>query len=100
MPPEERFERIEQTLAEMAESQKCYQKRHEEAQISHESWLLDHERWMQDQEGIVERHDQWQAEMEAVLTALAAQQNVTSLKLQAFIDSLRRGGNGHKKEGA
>lgn len=110
--PEERFERIEQTLAEMAESRKerqrehdAWYKSHEASLASHASWLLDHERWMQDQEKIVERQDaqmaahaQWIREMEAVLTAMAAQQTVTSLKLQAFIDSLRKGSNGHKKE--
>jgi 3-oxoacyl-[acyl-carrier-protein] synthase III len=90
MTTEERSERIEQNLADMAESQKEHQKRHDVAMASHASWLMDHERWMHDQEQIVERHEEWKKEMQLTLKALAASQALTDFKLQAFIDSLRR----------
>jgi actin-related protein len=113
MTPEKRFERIERNLAEMAASSKEARKeheewlremdkRHEEARQRHESWLLDHERWMDDQELIEERSQRWRVEMQlqqaafnAGQKALQAEQAVTAHKLQEFIDSLRRGGNGH-----
>jgi hypothetical protein len=101
MTPEERFERIEQNLAAMAESHKEFQKEHDEAIKRHDDWLKRHEEalashdsWLLDQERWTRGHEQWKAEMELTLKAMAANQALTEFKLQAFIESLRRGGNG------
>jgi hypothetical protein len=52
-------------------------------------WLLDQERWTRG-------HEEWKVDMEVALKALTASQALTERMLQGFIDSLRRGGNGHQ----
>ena len=47
-------------------------------------------------ETLVKEHAQWLQEMQLTLKTTTMLQQLTELKLQAFIDSLRRGGgNGH-----
>ena len=101
MTPEKRFERIEKTMAEAAESHREFQKQHDEAVNHHEQWLKRHEEalashasWLLDQERWTRGHEEWKVEMELTLKALAAEQALTAFKLQSFIESLRRGGNG------
>ena len=80
MTPEERFERLERAHEEHDEWLREMQKRHEDAVRNHESWLTDHDRWMR--------------EMEQAMSTLIRAQNATELALKAFIDSLRKGGDG------
>ena len=94
MTPEERFERIKQDLADMAESRKEAQERHEQWLKSHEEALASHASWLLDQERWTRGHEEWKVEMDLALKALAAEQALTARKLRAFIYSLRRGGNG------
>jgi hypothetical protein len=102
MTPEQRFEQIERALQHIAENRREedqrwieFEKSHQDALRSHESWLLDHDRWMRDAEqalaGIIASQKRSQEE----LKELRELQKVTEQKLQAFIDSLRRAGNGH-----
>jgi len=87
MTPEERIERLEREQEEHGRWMREMEKRHEENRLSHESWLLDHEHVMR--------------EMEQTMSALVAGsktrkkwQKITEQELKAFINSLRRGGNG------
>jgi hypothetical protein len=92
MTPEERFERIERTLDQIATNQNRTDAR------------LDRAVRLSVREARAERARRTKAnsEFDEKITQLAAAQLVTedemrSLKasVQAFIDSLRRGGNGH-----
>jgi hypothetical protein len=104
MTPDERFERIEQTLASMAERHREHEERHREHQEwlrendkrhegfrqNQESWMLDHERWTRG-------HEQWKVEIESRIRELHASQQVTEERLQRLIRALSgtRETNGH-----
>lgn len=120
MTPEERFERHERWL----EQHDRMMADHDRGMAEHERRMAEHERTMQRIENLGERTDarmnrairlavqearaervrrtKANAEFDQKMTQLAAAQVVTEEKLQnlqasmqAFIDSLRRGGNGH-----
>lgn len=92
MTPEERFERIEESLATVATSL---------AQVSVNvdsvSERLRQAVRLSVQEARAERRRRKQAiaEIDEKITQLACAQLLTEQTLKAFIDSLRRGGNGH-----
>ena len=76
--------------------------RHEQRLKDHQQWLEDnelayarhreamerHERMMERHDWMMEQHDRMMADGEVRLQRLEA-------KIEAFIDSLRKGGNGH-----
>ena len=102
---EERFERIEAITAGHAEIVAG----HDQMLAKHEQMMAKHEQMMAKHEQMMAKHEQMMAEHAAGLTAhklavanlddlltkLAAAQIVTEQKLQGLIDALRRSGNGH-----
>jgi len=95
--PEERFERLEQTLAEVAELQKAMQLDLAESRaLGHKTdGRLDRATRLAVREARAQRRRI--AEIDERLTQLSTAQLVTEEKLQGLIDSLRRGGNGAGK---
>jgi hypothetical protein len=92
MTPEERFERIEETLAAIDARLDRAAKQGDRTDAR-----LDRAVRLAVQEARAERarRRKANAEFDEKMTQLAAAQLVTDEKLQGLIDSLRRGGNGH-----
>jgi hypothetical protein len=102
MTPEERFERHEQWLEQhdrmMAE--------HDRMMAEHAEHMAEHDRKLQRIDDRLDRAVRLSVrearserirrrELDEKITQLAAAQLVTEEKLQGFIESLKRGGNGH-----
>jgi hypothetical protein len=69
----------------------------------HETRLKEHQQWLEENELAYARHREMMSDLDEKLTQVAAAQLVNEegfrqLKdsLQSFIDSLRKGGNGHQ----
>ena len=83
MTPEERFERIEQTLSTMTDRQR-----------EHEEWQREMDKR---HEGFRQKHEFWLLDMQSAVRELHASQQVTEERLQRLIRALSgvREGNGH-----
>ena len=81
---EERFERIEAITA-----------RHAEFMAQHDAMMARHDETMAELAARAAAHQLAIANLDDLLTKLAAAQIVTEQKLQGLIDALRRSGNGN-----
>ncbi len=70
--------------------------------LRHEARLKEHQQWLEDNELAYSRHREMMADIDLKITQIAAAhvlteeaQKATEASLQAFINSLRKGGNGH-----
>jgi hypothetical protein len=84
------------------------QNRHALMIEDHQRWLESHQRWMEEHQRWAQERQKWEERMEVLMDQIAAAQlanaegfrelreGLGDLKatVQAFIDSLRRGGNG------
>jgi uncharacterized membrane protein len=91
MTPEERFERIEATLAETAELTRKNAQGLDALVDAHLRIMMTLNRVVDDQASIRESHK----DIQASLKRLEETQAKTEETLQAFIRSMQKGGNGH-----
>ena len=78
------------------------QNRHALLIEDHERWLESHQRWMEEHQRWAQERQRWEERMGLLMdqiadAQLAGQERLERLEksVQAFIDSMRRGGNGH-----
>ena len=95
---EERFERIEAITARHAEIVAKHDQmlaKHDQMLAKHEQMMAQHEQMMAEHAAGLTAHKLAMANLDDLITKLAAAQIVTEQKLQGLIESLRRSGNGH-----
>jgi hypothetical protein len=92
------LEEIVQQLKELKDAQTvtgAQTLRHEERLKEHEQWLRDNELAYAKHREMVEQHDRMMADFGVGMQDLKDSLRQLSAKVDAFVDSLRKGGNGH-----